>query len=455
MLKDDDIAAIKSILLNDVIDKIETNTDINGQLIDKIHNKPKKDQSLNGDILTRIFSVNHGRISQIKASCKNNLTAEDKKIKLILRAKDIIPMLIDDAKEYMKKLTNNSTIFHSKPKKIGILFSCINNPNNLDGSLQENEEIEYKAIFEEKKLNKYLKTIAGFANNKGGRIIFGIKDHSLEILGINNYNKMQNIGKHLDEKILSYLGCSVKYTIEKEILLDKTIGILNVKESLNKPLIFNKSDSEKNIEGGIYYRYNALTGLIKKQDLDTIIHQRKSQDLSSFMSMIQSNINSSGVDNLAILNLATGQVTGKANAFYVDEKLISQIKFINEGSFCEKTGTPTLKLVGEVKPIIASKTVIEKEIIKDPHDKYSLTYKNDLIPKLKEENINQNTLNKIINKYNLKKNEDFCYPQFRDPKKAALYKKDKKIPKTGVTFTYTPAIIDEIIRLNNIKKGNK
>lgn len=46
----------------------------------------------------------------------------------------------------------------------------------------EGVSVEYKLIFEKKKLWKYAKTIAAYANCKGGYIIFGIKDkpHSLE-----------------------------------------------------------------------------------------------------------------------------------------------------------------------------------------------------------------------------------------------------------------------------------
>lgn len=47
---------------------------------------------------------------------------------------------------------------------------------------QEDETLEYMLDLPEDK-QKYLKTVVAFANGAGGDIVFGIRDHTREIVG--------------------------------------------------------------------------------------------------------------------------------------------------------------------------------------------------------------------------------------------------------------------------------
>ena len=47
----------------------------------------------------------------------------------------------------------------------------------------ESENIEYKVTVPDKS-EKYMKTVVAFANGRGGKIIFGIDDKTLEIVGM-------------------------------------------------------------------------------------------------------------------------------------------------------------------------------------------------------------------------------------------------------------------------------
>ena len=48
---------------------------------------------------------------------------------------------------------------------------------------RESSEIEFKESFNFGNMPKYSKTMAAFANNKGGYILFGIKDSPRELIG--------------------------------------------------------------------------------------------------------------------------------------------------------------------------------------------------------------------------------------------------------------------------------
>ena len=47
----------------------------------------------------------------------------------------------------------------------------------------ESKNVEYKITVPEKS-EKYMKTVVAFANGEGGKIVFGIDDKTLEIVGM-------------------------------------------------------------------------------------------------------------------------------------------------------------------------------------------------------------------------------------------------------------------------------
>ena len=51
----------------------------------------------------------------------------------------------------------------------------------------ESKNIEYKVAVPEKS-EKYMKTVVAFANGNGGKIVFGIDDKTLEIVGMDEDN---------------------------------------------------------------------------------------------------------------------------------------------------------------------------------------------------------------------------------------------------------------------------
>ena len=47
----------------------------------------------------------------------------------------------------------------------------------------ESKNVEYKVTVPEKS-EKYMKTVVAFANGRGGRIVFGIDDKTVDIVGM-------------------------------------------------------------------------------------------------------------------------------------------------------------------------------------------------------------------------------------------------------------------------------
>ncbi len=57
----------------------------------------------------------------------------------------------------------------------------------------ESKDIEYKVTVPEQS-EKYMKTVIAFANGDGGRIVFGIDDKTLKVVGMDS----ENIFKTMD-----------------------------------------------------------------------------------------------------------------------------------------------------------------------------------------------------------------------------------------------------------------
>ena len=62
--------------------------------------------------------------------------------------------------------------------------------NSADGTLKSRESntVEFKEAFNKNSTAKYGKTMAAYSNNRGGYIIFGVKDKPRNIIGLKNDN---------------------------------------------------------------------------------------------------------------------------------------------------------------------------------------------------------------------------------------------------------------------------
>ena len=150
-------------------------------------------------------------------------------------------------------------------------------------SQKENEKWEFKVSFSRKTfLDRYPKDLAGFANNKGGTMIFGVKDRPREPVGLNAQKVKEFHGldhSHI-ENILSNLFSGQISFDSKVVTVDgKNFGVFCVFPSKNKPIMAIKDhkskDTNKDVKtGDIYYRYNAKTSKIRPPEMESLIRER-------------------------------------------------------------------------------------------------------------------------------------------------------------------------------------
>ncbi len=191
-----------------------------------------------------------------------------------------------------------------------------------------------------------IKAIAGLANNKGGHILFGVRDMENLVEGMSD-DKFHTLDPAiLTSHLLSSLDPVPKLTRIALPLGQKIVGVIYVEKQEDGPVIALRNMGDLK-EGGIYFRYVGETRLIKPGELRQIIRAREQnaiEDFSRRMSRV-------ATGSEATIDLDTGQVAGRTGQFLIDEDLLPSIQFIREGDFSEIKGTPALKIVGEVQPI--------------------------------------------------------------------------------------------------------
>ncbi len=309
--------------------------------------------------------VNSGRITNIK---KNQIhkyvavePATDDEVKQFLNKFEIAAPLPDLGPIHPETLKALFPLKVPKVEKGGdgkLNLINILGPRKLHVS--ETDTVEGKESFDWGSRDKYGKTIAGFANNKGGYILFGVKDGSFEVVGIAE-NRMEKFDLR---KANQYLTRTYNQAFRVEMgtfnVAGKTVGAFYIHPSAAKPAIC-KVDVAKLTSGAIYYRYPGETRTIQAPELEILLRERDKVAGGNLLNIAQK-VQEMGVENTAILDVATGAVEGQKGSFYISEELLPALKFIREGQFEESEGAPTLKLMGELQPLTEDKVIVDREV---------------------------------------------------------------------------------------------
>ncbi|MDD4073067.1 MAG: ATP-binding protein [Desulfobacterales bacterium] len=232
---------------------------------------------------------------------------------------------------------------------------------------RESSSLEFKESFGWASLPKYLKTSAGYANAKGGYIVFGIANRPHRLCGLSGTNL--NLFEDIDPEKMSrnfndHFAPEIEWTIQEYELQGKTFGLLYIHEAKDKPVVCIKDAGKELKESDIYYRYRGRSERIKYPELRAILEAKREKEQRLWMRHLE-NIARIGVREAGIFDLHTGCVTGSGGSFLIDESLLSQISFIKEGEFSEVKGKPALKLIGHVEPLAgATLNSAKKQIIK-------------------------------------------------------------------------------------------
>jgi hypothetical protein len=217
----------------------------------------------------------------------------------------------------------------------------------------ESSTIEFKEAFNWANRSRYAKSVAAFANNKGGYLIFGVTNKPRILVGLttNNFDD-------LDEAIITaYLNSlfapEIRYEKFNVSIKRKKVGFVYVHPATNKPVVAIKDDGDVR-EAEIYYRYNARNDKVKYPELKGFFDLARHEERKGWQSLF-ARVAKIGVGNAGVMDMANGTIEGNGGTLLIDEKLLPKLKFIREGTFSEK-GQPTLRLVGDVQPVVVTRS---------------------------------------------------------------------------------------------------
>jgi len=289
---------------------------------------------------------------------------------------------------------------------------------------RESFDLEYKQNFQGgDNLLKYIKTLVGMANNKGGEIIFGIKDKPHLPLGMTNTRFRETDPKDIDSKIREFFSQEIKWKSETITYNGNDYGVISVEESYNKPIICTKNKDNILREASIYYRYRAETKEIEYAELRDILDKEREKERILWMQHIQK-IALIGPRNVHLLDSFKGEINVGNGRILIDKNVIDKLIFIREGKFTEKEGAPALRLLGDISGIVDPEVAVSSDIL------YPL-FTEDLQTKL---NLNSYQISAVLWKLRIKGNQKY-------------HTENKPGKKSNPTNKYTENLIQLIERM--------
>jgi len=217
----------------------------------------------------------------------------------------------------------------------------------------ETDEFECKEGFSLRNFSKPLRTIAGFANNRGGYLFFGVKDKPLgfAVCGLADDRFTDTDQNKFSQTIRSVLEPTPRFRVASLKLEAMTVGVIHVEPHPAKPVIASKTEGDVT-EGAIYYRYPGETKVICYADLRAILDERDLRSREAIMPMVQ-RLLELGPKDAMVANLAEGQLEDGGRPILIDPQSLQRIKFIREGEFDEVDGAPTLRIIGDAQTVPA------------------------------------------------------------------------------------------------------
>lgn len=179
---------------------------------------------------------------------------------------------------------------------------------------RESSAVEFKESFVWGDRESYGKTMAAFANNKGGRIFFGIRNLPREFIGL-----ADDVFEKFDEATITQYLASIfsrEIFFEKEIHTSrgKKLGVLIVHESALKPVVVTKTLGTLR-DGEIYFRYTGKTDKIRHPELSTLLAAEHVKLDDKWRTLLKSMVRVPDVANVTISDKGNPiRITNKSSA---------------------------------------------------------------------------------------------------------------------------------------------
>lgn len=262
---------------------------------------------------------------------------------------------------------------------------------------RESFNLEFKQNFQGgDNFLKVIRTLIGMANNKGGEVVFGIKDKPHVPLGMTNNRMRETDPKDIDSKIREYFSNEIIWTVHIVSHDNKEFGILKVNEAQTKPIICKKNKDTILKEGAIYYRYRGETKEIEYAELRDILDKEREKERILWIQHIEK-IATIGPKNVHLLDSFKGEISVGQGKILLDKNVLDKLNFIKEGHFTENEGAPAYRLLGDISGFVDTEIAVPSDLL------YPL-FTEDLMQRL---NLNSHEIKCVIWKLKIKGNSKY------------------------------------------------
>jgi len=216
---------------------------------------------------------------------------------------------------------------------------------------KEGINYEFKESFNWGSREQYAKIMSSFANSSGGCLIFGIKDSGY-IIGLNNNNFENKDSAGISSYLNSVFSPAINWSKSVCECNGKKIGVIQVKEAVDKPIISHTNVQEIK-ESDIFYRYTAQTEKIKHPELKSIIEVEKRKYGEKLLNSLKM-IVEKGPETVMLLDLDELQESKEDTVYLIDAKSSELGVKVHEASEDEKTegiGLKIVKIEGKAIPV--------------------------------------------------------------------------------------------------------
>lgn len=202
----------------------------------------------------------------------------------------------------------------------------------------ESKAIEYKEALPDKS-SKYMKTVVAFANGKGGKLVFGIKDITCEVVGISN----DMVFKTMDA-ITNAISDSCEPTIIPDISLQeidgKTIIVVEIFPGRQRPY-FVKS---MGIQRGTFIRSAGTTRPAESYMIQELILEGTNNSFDQLLAEGQT-VTEEEIEKLCSEIYDYAKMRCRSAAESDSIRNITKNQLLSWGLLCEKDGKVFLTMV--------------------------------------------------------------------------------------------------------------
>ncbi len=238
------------------------------------------------------------------------------------------------------------------------------NPKHLTS--RENSRLEYKRTFNWNNRARYAKTLAAFANNDGGFIVFGVEDSPRDLVGIGEGRFDDIDPATITEYLQSAFVPILEWDIFAVTISGTRLGVMYAAQANTRPVLCIKNDGNVLREAEIYYRYRGRSDRIRYSELEELLRERQERERKAWLHHL-SKVARLGVENVGLLDMNDGELSGRGGRLLMSGDLLEKVQFIRKGRFAEskEAGSPTLRLIGDVE-VVTPESITPTQVVSKP-----------------------------------------------------------------------------------------